>query len=72
MKLNPLDLEKITSLTLDHYDQRAEEFWHCRNGLPGGCLSQSALTVIQGARISISSPLLDGYDEPEILRFSSR
>ncbi len=27
MKLNPQDLEKIASLTLDNYDQRAEEFW---------------------------------------------
>ena len=27
MKLNPQDLEKVASLTLDHYDQRAEEFW---------------------------------------------
>src|ERR1700686_3150865 len=27
MKLNPQDLEKIASLTLNHYDQRAEEFW---------------------------------------------
>src|SRR5450759_1696654 len=27
MKLNPNDLDKIASLTLDHYDQRAEEFW---------------------------------------------
>jgi SAM-dependent methyltransferase len=27
MKLNPQDLEKIASLTLDHYNQRAEEFW---------------------------------------------
>src|ERR1039457_7501161 len=27
MKLSPQDLEKIASLTLDHYDQRAEEFW---------------------------------------------
>jgi SAM-dependent methyltransferase len=27
MKLNPQDLEKIASLTLYHYDQRAEEFW---------------------------------------------
>jgi hypothetical protein len=25
MKLNPKDLEKIASLTLDHYDQRAED-----------------------------------------------
>ena len=27
MKLNPQDLEKISSLTIDHYNQRAEEFW---------------------------------------------
>jgi SAM-dependent methyltransferase len=27
MKLNPQVLEKIASLTLDHYNQRAEEFW---------------------------------------------
>ena len=27
MKLNPQDLEKIAGLTLDHYNQRAEEFW---------------------------------------------
>jgi Bacitracin resistance protein BacA len=40
--------------------------------LPGGCPSQSAQTKIQGVRISVSSPLLDGYDAPEILRSSSR
>jgi hypothetical protein len=34
-------------------------------GLPGGCSSRSAQTTIQGVRISVSSPLLDGYDEPE-------
>ncbi len=27
MKLNPQALEKISSLTLGHYNQRAEEFW---------------------------------------------
>jgi SAM-dependent methyltransferase len=27
MKLNPQDLDKIASQTLDHYNQRAEEFW---------------------------------------------
>jgi hypothetical protein len=35
--------------------------------LPGGCSSRAVQTVIQRARISVSSPLLDGYDEPEIL-----
>jgi SAM-dependent methyltransferase len=27
MKLNPQELEKVTDLTLEHYNQRAEEFW---------------------------------------------
>ena len=27
MKLHPQDLQKITHLTLEHYNQRAEEFW---------------------------------------------
>src|SRR6266700_1712221 len=27
MKLDPQDLEKIAHLTLEHYNQRAEEFW---------------------------------------------
>src|SRR6202166_511793 len=27
MKLHPQDLEKIVSLTLDHYNERAEDFW---------------------------------------------
>src|SRR6202521_2323522 len=27
MKLNPQDLEKITDLTLDHYNEGAEDFW---------------------------------------------
>lgn len=27
MKLDPQDLARISSLTLDHYDQRAEDFW---------------------------------------------
>ena len=27
MKLNPQELEKIANLTLEHYDQDAEEFW---------------------------------------------
>src|ERR1035441_1797035 len=27
MTLNPQDLEKIASLTLDHYNKRGEDFW---------------------------------------------
>jgi len=41
-------------------------------GLPGRCSSQSAQTAIQGTRISVSSSLLVGYDEPKVLRSSSR
>src|SRR5665213_2597659 len=36
-------------------------------GFPDGCSSRDARTAIQRVRISVSSPLLDGYDEPEIL-----
>jgi SAM-dependent methyltransferase len=28
MKLNPQDLAKISDVTLQHYNQRAEDFWH--------------------------------------------
>jgi putative SOS response-associated peptidase YedK len=35
-------------------------------------VGRAAQTAIQRARISVSSPLLDGYDEPEILRSSSQ
>ena len=33
MKLNAQDLKEIATLTLEHYDQRAEEFWqyHARS-----------------------------------------
>ena len=39
---------------------------------PGERPSPSAQTTISGFRISGSSSLLDGYDEPEILRSSTR
>src|SRR3954447_19749143 len=38
---------------------------------PGECLARSARTTIWRVRISGSSPLLDGYDEPEILLSSN-
>src|SRR5271168_2969462 len=40
--------------------------------LPAGWSSRPAQTTIQGVRISVSSPLLGGYDEPELLSSSSR
>jgi hypothetical protein len=36
MKRNPQDLEKIAHLTLEHYNQYAEEFWQ---GQRAGCCS---------------------------------
>jgi len=27
MKLNPQDLKKITDRTLNHYNERADDFW---------------------------------------------
>lgn len=41
-------------------------------GLPDGCLSQSTQTKSRRARTSVSSPPLDGCDEPGILGTSSR
>jgi SAM-dependent methyltransferase len=44
MKLNPQDLEKIASLTLDHYNQRAEEFWQ---GTRNHDVKQNIATLLQ-------------------------
>src|SRR5262249_35236476 len=38
---------------------------------PGGCRGQASRTYQRRKRISVSSSLLCGYDEPEILRSSS-
>ena len=42
------------------------------SGLPAGCRGQASLTTPGWSWISVSSSLLEGYDEPEILRSSSR
>ena len=44
MKLNPPDLEKIADLTLEHYNQRAEEFWE---GTRGHNVSQNIEALLQ-------------------------
>jgi hypothetical protein len=36
MKLHPQDLQKIARLTLEHYNQRAEEFWEGTRDHNGG------------------------------------
>src|SRR5215471_2268504 len=38
---------------------------------PGGCRGQASRAYQRRKRISVSSSLLGGYDEPEILRSSS-
>jgi class 3 adenylate cyclase len=41
------------------------------SGLPAGCCGQASRTTPGWSWISVSSSLLEGYDEPEILRSSS-
>ena len=54
MKLNPRDLEIITTLTLEHYNQRAEGFW---NGTRDHNVSQNIAAMLKyivgGARLTI-------------------
>jgi SAM-dependent methyltransferase len=42
-KLDPLELEKVSGLTLEHYDERAEKFWE---GTRGHDVSQNIDTLI--------------------------
>ena len=44
IKLNPQDLEKITEGTLDHYNQRANDFWE---GTRGHDVSQNIDALLQ-------------------------
>lgn len=44
MKLDPQDLEKIAGLTLEHYDQRAEDFWE---GTRDHNVSQNVAALLQ-------------------------
>src|SRR6202158_1977614 len=44
MKLNPQDLEKIAHLTLEHYSQRAEDFWE---GTRDHNVSQNIAALLQ-------------------------
>jgi hypothetical protein len=44
MKLNPQDLEKITDLTLSHYNERAEDFWE---GTRDHDVSQNIAALLQ-------------------------
>ena len=44
MKLNPQDLERISHLTLEHYNQHAEEFWR---GTRDHDVSQNIAALLQ-------------------------
>ena len=44
MKLRPPELEKITDLTLEHYNQRAEKFWE---GTRDHNVSQNIATLLR-------------------------
>jgi hypothetical protein len=62
MKRNPQDLEKITHLTLEHYNQYAEEFWQ---GTRDHDVSQNIAALLQYIgmnRLSKSSILAAGLD----------
>ena len=51
MKLNPQDLEKITDLTLKHYNEHAEDFWE---GSRPGSLNRVAVTLTFVQRLRLN------------------
>jgi SAM-dependent methyltransferase len=56
MKLNPQDLEKIADLTLEHYNQRAEDFWE---GTRDHNVSQNIEALLQTIEGSKPFAILD-------------
>jgi SAM-dependent methyltransferase len=48
MKPNPHDLEKITDVTLDHYNQRADDFWEGTRGHDVSQNIDSLLRYLEG------------------------
>ena len=48
MKLSPKDLEKTASGTLEHYNQRAEEFWQGTRGHDVGQNIEALLQALEG------------------------
>ena len=53
MKLNSQDLEKIADLTLDRYNQNAEDFWE---GTRYHDVSQNIAAMLQYIRVNGLSP----------------
>jgi SAM-dependent methyltransferase len=56
MKLNPQDLEKITDITLDHYNVHAEEFWQ---NTPDHDVSQNIAALLQSIKGEPPFTILD-------------
>jgi SAM-dependent methyltransferase len=56
MKLNPRDLKKVASLTLEHYDQHAEDFWV---GTRGHNVSQNIEALLQTIEAKPPFAILD-------------
>ena len=56
MKLNPQDLEKITNLTLSHYNERAEAFWE---GTRDHDVNQNITALLQCIEGEPSHTILD-------------
>ena len=56
MKMSPQDLAKITNLTLEHYNQRAEEFWE---GTRDHDVSQNLAALLQAIETVPPFAILD-------------
>lgn len=56
MKLNPQDLEKIAHLTLEHYNQRSEDFWE---GTRSHDVGQNITALLQFIESAPPSRILD-------------
>ena len=56
MKLSPQDLEKIAALTLQHYDQRAEDFWE---GTRAHDVAQNIAALLQAIEAEPPFTILD-------------
>jgi SAM-dependent methyltransferase len=56
MKLNPQDLKQITNLTLEHYEQRAADFWE---GTRGHDVSQNVAALLQHIEAVTPLTILD-------------
>ena len=56
MKLTPQDLEKITDLTVSHYNQRAEDFWE---GTRDHNVNQNIAALLQSIEAQAPYTILD-------------